>query len=170
MSRELEYVGRSYPATDVAAKVRGALPYGTDLVLPGMLHARLVLSPHAHATVGAIDARRTLAVPGVVAVHSHETAPHATYCRYRILPDQASCIDDERIFASTARFVGDRVAAVVATTREAARLGAQRLDIEYLRHSAVYSAQAALEPGAVEVHAGGNLVHQFGLDLSLIHI
>jgi CO/xanthine dehydrogenase Mo-binding subunit len=159
--RPLKYIGRSDPAPDALAKVQGALPYGTDLALPGMLYARLVLSPHAHASIGAIDTRRALAVPGVVAVHSHQTAPSTPYCRYRILPGQDGCIDDERLFAATARFVGDRVAAVLATSAEAARIGAQRVDVSYLPRAAVLSAEAALEPGAVAVWPAGNLVRAF---------
>jgi hypothetical protein len=88
-------------------KVSGELVYGSDLRLPGMLYAQLVLSPHAHATVGSIDTKKALSVPGVVGVYSYHTAPSTPYCRYRIVPGQARCIDDETLFASTARFVGD---------------------------------------------------------------
>src|SRR5450759_1314332 len=114
MATPFKYVGRSYPAPDDSAKVSGKLVYGSDLRLPGMLYARLVLSPHAHATVGSIDTKKALSVPGVVGVYSYHNAPSTPYCRYRIVPGQAGCIDDETLFASTARCVGDRVAAVVA--------------------------------------------------------
>ena len=161
MATPLKYVGRSYPAADALAKVRGELVFATDLQRPGMLHARLVLSPHAHARIGAIGVDRALAVPGVVGVYTHRNTPATPYCRYRIVPGQAGCIDDERLFASTARFIGDRVAAVVATSVDAARAAAHLVEVEYLSLPALLSADAALAPGAVAVHPGGNLVHEF---------
>ena len=161
MAIPLKYVGGRYPAPDALAKVRGQLVYGSDLQLPGMLHAALVLSPHAHARVGAITSLRALAVPGVVGMYSHENAPATPYCRYRILPGQAGCIDDETLFASTARFVGDRVAAVVATSATAARAAAALVEVHYTPLPAVLGAEAALESEATAVHAGGNLVHAF---------
>jgi CO/xanthine dehydrogenase Mo-binding subunit len=161
MATGFKYVGRSYPAPDAASKVTGQLIYGSDLRLPGMLHAQLVLSPFAHATVGAIDATRALAIPGVVGIYTHLNSPATPYCRYRVVPDQAGCIDDEALFASKARFAGDRVAAVVATNSEAATEAARLLDIEYSTLPLVLDAETALQPGAAPVHPNGNLVHEF---------
>jgi CO/xanthine dehydrogenase Mo-binding subunit len=161
MATPFKYVGRSYPAPDASAKVSGELIYGSDLRLPGMLYAQLVLSPHAHATVGLIDTKKALSVPGVVGVYSYHNAPATPYCRYRIVPGQGGCIDDETLFASTARFVGDRVAAVVALSLEAAREAARLIEVIYTERPPVLSADAALEPGAALVHPGGNLVHEF---------
>ncbi len=89
MTTPLKYVGRNHPAPDASRKASGELLYGSDLKLPGMLYARLILSPHAHATVGAVDARKALSVPGVVGVYSRHDAPPTPYCRYRIVPGQA---------------------------------------------------------------------------------
>ena len=161
MATEFHYVGRSYPAADAAEKVTGRLAYGSDLRLPGMLHAQLVLSPFAHATVGSIDVTRAFTVPGVIGIYSHHNSPATPYCRYRIIPGQVGCIDDETLFASKARFAGDRVAAVVATSNEAATAAARLLDIEYSTLPLVLDAEAALQPGAARVHANGNLVHEF---------
>jgi len=161
MATPFKYVGRSYPAPDDSEKVSGKLVYGSDLRLPGMLYARLVLSPHAHATVGSIDTKKALSVPGVVGVYSYHNAPSTPYCRYRIVPGQAGCIDDETLFASTARFVGDRVAAVVAWSLEAASEAARLIEVIYTELPPVLSADAALEPRAALVHSSGNLVHEF---------
>jgi len=161
MATLLKYVGRSYPAPDALGKISGAVVYGSDLRLPGMLYAQLVLSPHAHATVGPIATTKALSVPGVVGVYSCHNTPRTQYCRYRIVPGQAGCIDDETLFASTARFVGDRVAAVVAASLTAAREAARLIEVIYTELPPVLSAEAALEPGAALVHPGGNLVHEF---------
>ncbi len=161
MAMPFKYVGRSYPAPDAASKVSGTLVYATDLRLPGMLYARLISSPHAHAKVGSIDTKTALAVPGVVGVYSHHNSPATPYCRYRIIPGQAGCIDDEPLFASTARFAGDRIAAVVATSLEAAREAARLTEVNYRELPPVLSAEVALERGVVRVHPGGNLIHEF---------
>ena len=157
----MKYVGGNHEAPDASRKAGGELLYGSDLKLPGMLYARLVLSPYAHAAVGAVDARKALSVSGVVGVYSRHDAPSTPYCRYRIVPEQAGCIADETLFATTARFVGDRVAAVVATSLPAAREAARLVDVAYTQLPPVWGAEAALAPGAPPVHAGGNLVHEY---------
>jgi CO/xanthine dehydrogenase Mo-binding subunit len=161
MATPFKYVGRNYPVADAARKVSGQLVYGSDLRLPGMLYAQLVLSPHAHATVGPIHTGRALSLPGVLGVYSCHNAPSTPYTRYRIVPGQVGCIDDETLFASTARFVGDRIAAVVASSLEAAREATRLIEVEYTELPPVLGAEAALEPGAALVHPGGNLVHEF---------
>ncbi len=152
---------RHVPAEDAPAKVCGELRYATDLTRPGLLHACLVLSPHGHADVLDIDATEVLALEGVVGVYSHANAPDTPYCRYRILPGQPGCIDDEALFARTVSCVGDRVAAVVATTRHAARTAALRLPVRFRLKDVLLDAEAALADGAPPIHPGGNLVHEF---------
>ena len=149
MSASLRYVGHGRPVADAALKATGVLAYGSDLQVPGMLHAALVLSPHAHARVGRVDAAVALAVPGVVAVYSHHDAPTRPYSRYRIVPGQEHAPEDETVLAATARHVGDRVAVVVATTRAAAKRAARLVAVEY-----------ELLPAALSVESG-EVVHRF---------
>jgi CO/xanthine dehydrogenase Mo-binding subunit len=66
-------VGTSVPRQDGPDKITGRARYAGDQVLPGMLYARLVLSPYAHARILNIDTSSALAVPGVVAVFTAET-------------------------------------------------------------------------------------------------
>ena len=159
-----QYVGRDYPVSDALRKASGDLRFGSDLQLPGMVHAALVLSPHAHARILRIDASRALGIPGVLGVYTAADAPPGRYCRYRILPGQAGCVDDEPVFASTARFVGDRIAAVVATTRAIAREAVRAVEVEYAPLPPVLDAEAALAPAAPRIHPDGNLLHRFEVD------
>ncbi len=161
MTTSLRYVGRTYPVPDAAMKADGSMVYGTDLSLPGMLYAKLLLSPFAHARVAEVDSARAIAVSGVVGVFWHQNAPSKPYCRYRLVPEQPGCVEDETLFAATARFVGDRVAAVVATSLQAAIEAARLIAVRYDELPAVLSAQAALAPGAIAIHPGGNLVSAF---------
>ena len=61
-------VGRSLPRLDGGEKVSGLTRFAADIQLPGTLHARLVLSPHAHARIARIDGRAAAALPGVLGV------------------------------------------------------------------------------------------------------
>ncbi len=126
-----------------------------------MLHARLLLSPVARANVVGLDASRALALPGVIAVFSHLNAPAALYSRYRILPGQALCPEDETLFTATARFVGDRVAAVVATDAQTAADAVALIDVDYEELPELLTPEAALHEGAPPIHPGGNLLHEF---------
>ena len=157
----LRVVGGDHPIADAALKVTGGLVYGVDLELPRMLHARLLLSSVAHARIAAIDTSKAAALPGVIAVFSHLNAPAAPYSRYRILPGQALCPEDETLFAATARFVGDRVAAVVATAPQIAADAVALIEVDYVELPALLTPEAALREGAPAIHPTGNLLHEF---------
>lgn len=161
VSQDLRVVGGEHPIADAALKVTGGLAFGVDMQLPGMLHAKLLLSPVAHARVLGIDVRRALAMPGVVAVFSHFDAPADTYNRYRILPGQGSCPEDETLFAGTVRFVGDRVAAVVAVDEAVAAEAVRLITVDYEELPPLLSPEESLRDGALAIHPGGNLLHEF---------
>jgi xanthine dehydrogenase molybdenum-binding subunit len=156
----MRVVGGDHPIADAALKVTGGLTYATDLVLPGMLHAKLVLSPVAHARVARVDAGEALALPGVVAVFSHEDAPATRYSRYRIMPGQET-VDDETLFAATARFAGDRVAAIVAEDARTAAAASQLVRVEYEELPVLLAPEESLRDGAAPIHPGGNLAHAY---------
>ena len=163
MKERLGVVGGDHPVADAASKITGELSYATDLSLPDMLYARLLLSPLAHARVRAIDASRALALEGVAGVFTHENTPAAPFSRYRLLPDQ-EVPRDERLFASTVRFAGDRVAAVVAGDPWTAAAAAGLIDVQYEELSPVLTAGGSLDESAPPVHSGGNLIHEFRVE------
>ena len=144
MTEDLQYVGGSYPVHDVAQKVTGELVYGSDFSVPGMLHAKLILSTIPHGMVKRIDASRAEALPGVVKVFSHENSPMDRFCRARIHPGQDLAPHDETLFSEHVRFVGDRVAAVVATSRATAEAAAALVEVEYEELPALLTVDDAL--------------------------
>src|SRR3989449_11555839 len=75
MPSESHVVGKPTKRIEGLEKVTGAARYTEDLYLPGMLHARLVLSPHPHARMVRVPREITLAVPGVVAVVTEADLP-----------------------------------------------------------------------------------------------
>src|SRR2546422_6556922 len=75
MPSESHVVGKPTKRIEGLEKVTGAARYTEDLYLPGMLHGRLILSPHPHARVVRVPREITLAVPGVVAVVTEGDLP-----------------------------------------------------------------------------------------------
>ena len=137
-------VGKSLPRLDAAGKVTGTAVYAADFALPGMLHGKILRSREPHARLVRIDAGRALALPGVRAVI---TATDVLDVRY------GGGLKDETVFArDKVRYVGQPVAAVAATTREAAEAALAAIDVVYEPLPAVLDLEAALAPGAPLIH------------------
>ncbi|WP_324643135.1 molybdopterin-dependent oxidoreductase [Pseudarthrobacter sp. LT1] len=147
-------LGDDVPAPASRAVVTGAARYTLDL--PGdqqraLLHLKILRSPHAHARVVSIDTDAALKIPGVVAVFTHEDAPEQLFstAQHELFTDDP---DDTRVLDDVVRFIGQRVAAVVAESVAAAEAGVRALQVEYQQLPAVFSPQEALRPGAPLVH------------------
>ena len=97
---------------DGKEKVTGSGRYTADLNLTGQLHAKLRYADHPHARILRIDASKARALPGVLAVLTHEDVPDVLY---------GGMVQDRRLFAKErVRFEADVVAAVAALTPEIA--------------------------------------------------
>jgi CO/xanthine dehydrogenase Mo-binding subunit len=135
---------------DARDKVLGTALYAADLTMPDMLHGAILRSPHAHAEVLHIDDAEARALPGVMAVVTAKDVPGLN--RFgRAVKDQPVLADDR------VRFEGDSVAAVAATSPEAAARAVSLLRVNYRTLPAVLDPTEALEDGAPQVHEGGNL-------------
>ncbi|WP_206808739.1 xanthine dehydrogenase family protein molybdopterin-binding subunit [Paradesulfitobacterium ferrireducens] len=151
----LKYVGRNLPLHDAVAKATGKIQYTGDMNFPGMLQAKILFSPLAHARIKKIDASAALALPGVAAVFSHENTPQTLYNSQVWFAGQEARAD-ERLFHDTVRFVGDRVAAVVATDKKIAAKALGLIKVEYEELPALFDPEEALTENAVEIHPGGS--------------
>ena len=121
-AREAEFV-----RPDGKEKVTGAGRYTADLNLTGQAHAKFRYADHPHARILRIDASKARALPGVLAVVTHEDCPDVLY---------GGMVKDRRLFAKEkVRFEGDVVAAVAATTRRDCR-ACRRVDRGRLRAAA----------------------------------
>jgi CO/xanthine dehydrogenase Mo-binding subunit len=144
MSASTRVVGKSLPRVDAPGKVAGSAVYAADFALPGMLHARVYRSrePHARLVRLATSAARRMA--GVRAVITAADVPDVRY---------GGALKDETVFArDVVRYVGQPVAAVAATTPEAAATAAAAIEAEYDPLSPVFDIDAALAPDAPLVH------------------
>ncbi|WP_188944741.1 molybdopterin-dependent oxidoreductase [Nakamurella endophytica] len=131
--------------------VTGTEPYTLDGLVPGTLHAVLVHSPYAHARIVAVDTVAALAVPGVVAVLTHHDVPDVLYSTGRH-QNRLEDPDDTRMLDERVRFVGQRVAVVVAETPAAADAGRRAVDVRYEVLPALLDPERARDPGVPLVH------------------
>ncbi len=135
-------------------KVSGAALYSADVSRPGMLHATFVQSPHPHARVLSVDVTAAQKVPGVRAILTGEDTRPARFGRY---------LQDWPVLAwDRVRFIGDRVAAVAADTREAADEAARAISVSYEPLPAVFDVEAALAVDAPVLHADPSVYRALG--------
>jgi putative selenate reductase molybdopterin-binding subunit len=146
-----EAFGRSLPAPAGPQVVRGAVRYTFDTAIEGLLHIKLVRSPHPHARVRGIDIKAALAVPGVVMVLTHQDAPTTLFSTAQHERDWMDP-EDTRVLDDVVRFIGQKVAAVIADTEAAAEEGCRRLVIDYDVLPAVFDPALAIAPGAPLLH------------------
>src|SRR3954469_21424276 len=147
--------GRSVPLVDSRARVTGEIDYALNLELPGMLHARILRSPHPHARIVRVDTSRAERLPGVEAVLSRNDLLDGE----RFSPYYGPVIRDQSPVAlDKVRFVGDPVAAVAAVDEDTAAEALDLIEVEYEELPAVFDAEEALQPGAPLVHEGEHRV------------
>jgi CO/xanthine dehydrogenase Mo-binding subunit len=129
---------------DGREKVTGTGRYTADLTLTGQLHAAFRYADHPHARITRIDTAKARALPGVIAVVTHEDVPDVLY---------GGMVQDRRLFArDTVRFEGDIVAGVAATTLEIAHAAAALVEVELEPLPVVTDFEAALADDAPRVH------------------
>ncbi len=141
----LAVIGKPAPRLDGRAKVTGEARYTTDVALPGMLHAKRVVSPHPHARVKRVDTRKAERLPGVRAVFVVKKQEGAT------LVDPST---EKNGTYPRVRYAGQCVAAVAATTPEIAEEAARLIEVTYEVLPAVTELDAAMRPEAPLVYPG----------------
>ena len=150
-----ESCGADLLAPAAEAIVTGKVRYTLDTEIEGLLHLKLLRSPHAHARIKAIRKEAALKVEGVRGVYTWEDVPRllytsATHDDYHADPNDTYLLDD------VVRFVGQRVVAVVADTEGAAEEGCRKVEIDYEVLPAVFDPEAAMSPGAPVIHHKGS--------------
>lgn len=121
---DFKVVGKSHRKVDGIAKATGEAVYTDDIQLPGMLHAKTLRSPHAHARILSIDTSKAEALPGVHAVITGKDLP----IRYGVIPWTP---DETALAVDKVRFIGDEVAAVAAIDEDTAIAACELIEVEY---------------------------------------
>ena len=138
-------IGRRSRKIDGYGKVTGATVYTDDIALPGMLHGKILRSPHPHANIIRIDTSAAETMDGVYAVVTGRDMP-VTYC---VIPWTR---DEYPLCVDKVRYIGDGVAAVAAIDEETANRALRAIRVEYELLEPIIEAERALEPDAPQIH------------------
>ncbi len=159
-------IGVSLPRIDALAKVTGQAPYPGDLMMPGMLHAKVLFARRPHARVKAMDLREALRLPGLVAIFTGLDVPNNEYglvlfdAPVMVSPDVLLPTPTERgrpsyprkPFDGVVRHVGEKLAFIVAESEQIAARARDLIRVEYEDLPALTDVHAALLPDAPQLH------------------
>jgi carbon-monoxide dehydrogenase large subunit len=160
-------IGQAVRRVEDQRFLQGHGRYVDDISLPGLCHGVTVLSPHAHARIKRVDVSKAKAAPGVLTVltGADAVAEHLGSFTAHLMPEDFGAPKGHRTFqpvlsADKVRFVGDRVAFVVAETATEARDAAELIEVDYEPLPAVVTLEDAAKDGAPKVwddNAMGNV-------------
>jgi CO/xanthine dehydrogenase Mo-binding subunit len=144
---DTSYVGKRLPRYDGMQHATGRTRYVNDIKLPGMLHVQAWRSPLASAWIRNIDVSRAKKLPGVVAVITGKEVPE------NVFGGEQPVLADKEI-----RYMGQEVVAVAAQDLDTAREAVRRIKVELEEREVMLDPIKAMEPGAIKVRPGGNLL------------
>jgi putative selenate reductase molybdopterin-binding subunit len=146
-----DVVGKPEIKVDAVKLVKGKPAFADDVDLPGMLHAAMLTSPHAHARITRIDASKARALPGVHAVLTYEDVPRVIYASGgQTWPNPHPW--DQVSLDNKVRHVGDRVAVVAAESPDIAMEALRLIEVDYEVLPAVFDPLETMKPGAPVIH------------------
>ncbi len=143
----MKYIGQSVARVDAMSKVKGEAVFASDMIRPGQAYMKMLMSHRPHAIVKPVDTSKAEALPGVLTVFTSQDVPCNEF-GYYTYDQPVLCGPSEKPFADRVRFVGDRVAAVVAETEAAAAKARDLIEVEYEDLPAVCDVEEAMQPGA----------------------
>lgn len=155
----LNEIGQPRPRSDAPGHVSGRTTYFADRTFPGLLHLKMVRSPHHHANIRSIDTSEAEKHPGVIRILTAKDVPHNLYTILILIqvgPEDETVLADKKV-----SWKGEAVVAVVATSERAAQEAAAKVKIDYDVLPAVFDLLEALKPDAPQVneHHPGNYYH-----------
>lgn len=147
-------VGTGFPIQDAPLKATGQTRYVADMKLPGMLFAKVLFSPVAHARIKRIDISKAESLAGVRAVLCYK---NTSYVAYNGTGESIDKYKTERIFTDTVRYVGDRIAAVAAVDIAVAEKALKLIEVEYEELPVYTDPEEALREDAYPIHSNSGL-------------
>ncbi len=154
----MKYIGQSVPRVDAISKVKGEAVFASDMVMPGQAYMKMLMSHRPHAIVKRVDTSKAEAFPGVLTVLTSQDVPCNEFGYYSY--DQpVLCGPSRKPYADRVRFVGDRVAAVVAETEAIAAAARDLIEVEYDDLPVVCDVEDAMRPDAPVLHPDVNAVY-----------
>jgi putative selenate reductase molybdopterin-binding subunit len=150
-ARTWERVGKPEPKVDAIKLVQGKPAFAADIEKRGMLVAKVLHSPHAHARIQRIDASRAREMEGVAAVLTHHDIPRVVFSTAGQSDPIPGPLDSFSL-DNKVRFVGDRVAFVAAETEEIAEKALELIEVEYELLPVLLDPTQAMQPDAPRLH------------------
>jgi len=150
-SQTWQTVGKPEIKVDAIKLVQGKPAFTADFEKRGLLHAKVLHSPHAHARIKKIDTNKAKALEGVIAVLTWQDIPHTVYSTAGQSDPIPGPLDTFSLDHKV-RFVGDRVAFVAAETPEIAAKALSLIDVEYEILPAILDSREAMDPKAIRIH------------------
>jgi putative selenate reductase molybdopterin-binding subunit len=144
-------VGKPEPKIDAVKLAQGKPAFTSDIELRGMLHAKVLHSPHAHARISKIDVSQARMVPGVAAVLTWQDIPRVVYSTAGQSDPIPGPLDTFSL-DNKVRFVGDRVAFVAAETPEIAEQALRLIHVDYEVLPPLLDPADAMKPTAPRIH------------------
>lgn len=144
-------VGKPEKKVDAEKLVQGKPAFAADIDLRGMLIAKILHSPVAHARIKKIDASKAIALPGVAAVLTWKDLPRVIYSTAGQSDPIPGPLDTFSL-DNKVRFVGDRVAFVAAESEEIANKALELIDVEYEELPVLLDPEKAMDHGAPILH------------------
>lgn len=143
MQKEYKYIGKGVPRIDADLKVTGQATYVGDMSFPGMLHAKMLISPHAHAKIKKIDTSKAKALDGVAAALTGEDLDYQV---------GLYMVDKTILAREKVRYHGEPVAAVAAETLEIAEKAVKLIEVEYEELKPLLDVEEAFNEKANLIH------------------
>lgn len=142
-------IGKSVARIDGPVKVTGEAKFTVDIMMPGMLCAKILRSPFPHARIVSIDTSKAERLPGVKAII---TAKDAGYVRHGFVETPRYPADQYVLAHDRVRYIGEEVAAVAAVDEDAALEALDKIEVTYEPLPAVFDPFAAMKPDAPVIH------------------
>jgi putative selenate reductase molybdopterin-binding subunit len=144
-------VGKPEIKVDAIKLVQGKPAFAADFERRGLLHAKVLHSPHAHARIKRIDTSKAMALEGVAAVLTWKDIPRVVYSTAGQSDPIPGPLDSFSLDHKV-RFVGDRVAFVAAETPELAEKALGLIEVEYEPLPTILDSRQAMGPEAIRIH------------------
>ena len=165
---DMAVVGKPEVKVDAVKLAKGNPAFSDDIEMRGMLYARLLTSPHAHANIVDIDDSAAAALPGVHAVLHYKNVPRIKYASGgQSWPNPHP--HDQVSFDTKVRHVGDRVAVVAAETPEIAEAACDLIKVTYEVLPAIFNERDAMADGAPVIHDEGDTEEIFDAERNIVH-
>jgi xanthine dehydrogenase molybdenum-binding subunit len=143
---EFSVVGKRIPRIDALGKVTGAAVYSADVLLPGMLHGKILRSPYAHALIKRLDTRKALGLDGVMAIITADDVPGYKK-QNTLLMEQIPHLAQGKVV-----YKEQPVAAVAATTLQIAEKALELIKVEYEELPPIFDPLESMKPSAPLIH------------------